>query len=99
MNTFDWDAYLKLRDENNAKLSALADASKEKQQRLQEISSIPGQQPESDKSWSTQLGLTPESFGGGLVNTAASLVSGTARLGGHIASLPSAIRAAIASIA
>lgn len=91
MAGFDLDTYFKNRTGGLGadKIQALREASQKKTESLQEYA----QQKVSDNaankgSWLSQSDFTTDSIQGKAINLAASLVSGTARVGGQLASLP-----------
>lgn len=94
----DLDAYFASRQSKSVddKLSSLAAATRNKLAGLQAFKAEADQwrvqraaeEEASKNSWAGKLGLEPESFTGNTINAAASVVAGTSRLAGHIASLP-----------
>ena len=95
MSSFDLDGYFARRNGNvgTDKIDAVAAASQEKLNALNAYRASKSEpvSPSTprDTSWVAQMGLDPNSFGGGAVNLAASLGSGTTRVAGQLASLPS----------
>lgn len=68
------------------KSNALNEASRRKQEELSKIPEKPKANP-----WVNQLGLDPDGLTASAVDAAASVVSGTSRMVGNLASLPSAV--------
>ena len=103
MNQFDLDSYLNNRSRVDSKLASIMQASQEKTSNLAELQAADAewrQQKEAEaranaNSWTSRLGMPADSAMGTLINSGASLVSGTSRLLGHLASTPNALDAAL----
>ncbi len=91
MAEFDFDTYFKNRAGGlgTDKIQSLRGASQQKSQSLREYAQQKAADNIANKdSWVNKSDFTPESIQGQAINLAASLVSGTARVGGQLASLP-----------